>query len=289
MAAPLASVLIPTHNPGRSIRDVLATVLSQRAPFEFEVVVVDSTSRPEDVSIMREFPIRLEQIPQTEFGHGRTRNLLGEIARGDYLLYLSQDAEPASSSWMTTLLEPLCDPGVAGAYAQQIPRADADPLIRFFLARTYGARPARRRIASGHPAGIDDIFFSNVSSVVRRDIRQRFPFREDIVMSEDQYWAYDVLHAGYDVMYQPAAQVYHSHNYSLRTLFRRNWQSGASLRGLIGDRPTAIGCRGLTYVASQTTYLVRSGRAHWLPYMLLYETTKALAFSMGMRFGQQRT
>src|SRR5262245_54718616 len=109
MAAPLASVLIPTHNPGRAIRGVLASILSQQAPFEFEVVVVDSTSRPEDVASMREFPIRFEQIPQAEFGHGRTRNLLGELGRGEYLLYLSQDAEPASEAWLATLVEPLRD------------------------------------------------------------------------------------------------------------------------------------------------------------------------------------
>jgi rhamnosyltransferase len=108
-------------------------------------------------------------------------------------------------------------------------------------------------------------------------------------MSEDQYWAHDVLRAGYDVVYHPAAQVYHSHNYSLQTLFRRNWQSGASLRGLIADSPAAIARRGLTYVRRQSSYLLRGGRPHWLPYMLVYETTKALGFSLGMRFGQRHT
>ena len=63
-------------------------------------------------------------------------------------------------------------------------------------------------------------------------------------MSEDQYWAYDVLRAGFEVAYHPAAQVFHSHNYSLGALFNRNWQSGASLRGLMADHPLAIGRRG---------------------------------------------
>jgi rhamnosyltransferase len=286
MPAPLASVLIPTHNPGRQIRDVLTAVFGQRASFEFEVIIVDSTSRAEDVASMCVFPVRFQQISQSEFGHGRTRNLLARLAQGKVLLYLSQDAEPASTDWLRTLIEPLRDPLTAGAYAQQIPRVDADPLIRFFLARTYSSLPARRRLVAGSKARIDDIFFSNVSSAIRRDVWENISFREDVVMSEDQYWAYDVLRAGYEVAYQPIAQVYHSHNYSLSTLFRRNWQSGASLRGLIADRPTAIVGRGLAYVASQAGYLVASRRAHWLPYMLVYEATKAMAFSMGMRFGQ---
>jgi rhamnosyltransferase len=200
---------------------------------------------------------------------------------------LSQDAQPASETWMSALLSNFEDPLVAGSYAQQIPRADADPLIRFFLARTYNARRVRRRIHRRDAVRIDHIFFSNVSSAIRRDVWRKFPFRDDLVMSEDQYWAYDVLRAGYDVIYEPSAKVFHSHNYSLRTLFRRNWNSGASLRGLMADPPTSIARRGLEYVLGQASYLVATGRPHWLPYMFVYEATKALGFSMGMRFGQQ--
>jgi rhamnosyltransferase len=256
---------------------------------DFEVVIVDSTSSPADVARMRAFPIRFEQIPQAEFGHGRTRNLLAHLARGDVLLYLSQDAQPVSAHWLGSLIKPLEDPMVAGVYARQVPRPNADPLIRFFLTHTYGPNPQRRRALQRDHVRIEEIFFSNVSSAIRRDIWERFPFRDNIIMSEDQYWAHDVMRAGYDVVYHPAAQVYHSHNYSLEALFRRNWQSGASLRGLITDSPTAIARRGLSYVQRQATYLLRAGRPHWLPYMLVYEMTKALGFSLGMRFGKGNT
>lgn len=289
MKPPRASVLIPTHRPGPRIQQVLAAIFAQQpAPgLDFEVVIVDSGSPTADVERIRAFPVRLEQIPKAAFGHGRTRNLLAQLARGDLLLYLSQDAEPAAPDWLRRLVAPLDDPHVAGAYARQIPRPDADPLIRFFLAHTYGPRPARRQLRHSQRVRIEDIFFSNVSSAIRRDVWQRFPFRGDIIMSEDQYWAYDVLRAGYHVVYEPCAQVYHSHNYSLRSIFRRNWQSGASLRGLIADSPAAIARRGLGYVGGQTAYLVRTGRTSWVPYMLAYEGAKALGFSMGMRFGQR--
>ncbi|MGI9148507.1 MAG: glycosyltransferase family 2 protein [Chloroflexota bacterium] len=286
MERPFASVLIPTRNPGPRIRRVLDAVFAQDVDFAFEVVVVDSDSCAADVDIMRGYPIVFRQIQVSEFGHGRTRNHLGKLSQGRVLFYLSQDAEPSGPEWMRWLGKSLDDAAVAGVYARQIPQPDADPLIRFFLARTYTDQPARRHVAHAGAVGIDDIFFSNVSSALRRDVWERFPFR-DVTMSEDQYWAHDVLKAGYDVLYQPAAQVFHSHNYSLRTLYRRNWQSGASLRGLIADPPGAIARRGVAYVATQAAYLLRNGRAHWLPYMLAYEATKAIAFSMGLRFGHQ--
>ena len=289
MVRPFASVLIPTRNPGPQIQDVLGAIFAQKTDFEFEVRIVDSTSNKADVRRMRDFSVDFCQIAPSQFGHGRTRNLLASRAHGDVLLYLSQDAQPVGQEWMATLVQSLKEPAVAGAYAQQIPRPDADPLIRFFLARTYDNRPARRRIHNGDSVRIDQIFFSNVSSALRRDVWERHPFRDGLIMSEDQYWAYDVLCAGYDVVYEPAAKVFHSHNYSLRTLFRRNWDSGASLRGLIADSPAGIARRGLAYVLGQASYLVAIGRPDWLPYILVYEATKALGFSMGMRFGQQRS
>jgi rhamnosyltransferase len=285
LPAPLASVLIPTHQPGPQIGKVLEAIFAQQVDFGFEVIVVDSGSSASDLALLRGYPLELRQIEASDFGHGRTRNFLASLARGRVLLFLSQDAEPAHTQWMHELLRPLEDPLVAGCYARQIPRANADPLIRFFLARVYGPRPARRHVAYGRAVRIDEMFFSNVSSAIRRDVWERFPFRDRVIMSEDQYWAYDVLRAGYDVVYHPAARVYHSHNYSLSTLFRRNWQSGASLRGLIADSPPAIAARGLGYVTAQVAYLVRIGRPHWVPYMFVYEATKALGFSMGMRFG----
>jgi len=283
VTTPAASVLIPTRAPGAAIERVLSAVYRQQPgfPFPFDVVVVDSGSSPEELDIMRRFPIRLHQIDQRDFGHGRTRNLLGSLATGDVLLYLSQDAEPASADWLARLVAPLADSSVAGAYARQLPRADASPLMRFFLAEMYGPTPARRGLRSGQVASLGSIFFSNVSSAIRKDVWQTIPFRADAIMSEDQYWAYDVLRAGFQVVYEPAAQVWHSHDYSLRTLYERNWLSGRSLRGLIGDSTGGVARRGLAYLGREVAYLVGHGHAAWLPYMVPYELARSLGFALG--------
>jgi rhamnosyltransferase len=275
------SVLIPTRRPGPLIAGVLRAVFDQRIDRLLEVVIVDSGSPPEDLARMRAFPVRLVSIAPAEFGHGRTRNLLAEHARHDVLVFLSQDAQPAGPDWLRTLVDALAEPGVAGAYARQIPRPGADPLTRFFLGELYGPTAQRRRLLPGSGLRLADIFFSNVSSAIRHDVWQRVQFRADAVMSEDQYWAFDALEHGYVLRYEPAAQVYHSHAYSLRTLFARNRLSGYSLHGLIADTPRAIVARGLRYVAREAAYLVRQGHARWLPYMVLAELTRSAGFAAG--------
>ena len=280
MPAPRVSVLIPTRDPGPGIVSVLEMVMAQEVGFRFEVVVVDSGSAESDLDRMRGFPIALHRIEPGEFGQGRTRNLLARLSRGELLFFLSQDAQPADPGWMAALEAALDDPAVVGAYARQVPHPDADPLTGFFLAETYGPDPARRRLPPGSPALIDRIFFSNVSSAIRREVWQRIPFR-DVVMSEDQWWAHDVLRAGHELAYAPRALVYHTHRYTLRSLFHRNYLSGASLKGLIADPPHRVAWRGLRYVARQATFLVRHGQARKLPYMVAYEATRMAAFGLG--------
>jgi rhamnosyltransferase len=264
---------------------VLEAIYSQQVPFAFEVVVIDSGSAPADLEAMRRFPVRLLQIPPESFGHGRTRNQLAREAQGEVLLFLSQDARPVGSDWMATLVAALSQASVAGAYARQLPEPDSNPLMRFFLAETYGPIRATRMKRTDRGLSIGDMFFSNVSSAIRREVWERVPLREDVVMSEDQYWAHDVLQLGYSLVYEPAAQVVHAHNYSLTTLFQRNRLSGASLRGLIADSPSGIAGKGARYVAKEVQFLLRERRPLWIPYMLLYEATKAFAFALGLRLG----
>jgi len=286
-------VLIPTLNPGPEIGQTLSAVFGQQPSPPAEVIVVDSGSSEADIELMRGFPIRLIRIGPGQFGHGRTRNQLAREARGQVLVYLTQDARPASDAWLARLLSPLREEGVAGVYSRQIPRPDADPLIRFFLRETYPDRPARRR-PNAIPASNDDqpglarphlsdIFFSNVGSAIRREVWERVPFREDVVMSEDQHWAAAALRGGWELAYEPSACVVHSHGYSLGGVFRRNVLSGASLRGLIADSRGGIARQGLSYVVREALYLCRVGALGWLPYMVAYETLKVAGFALGQR------
>jgi len=267
---------------------VLAAIFQQQAPFEFEVRIVDSGSSTEELAIMREFPLVLAQIPPREFGHGRTRNLLAKDAAGEVLVFLVQDAQPVGKEWLATLVTALAEPAVGGAFSRQLPWPDASPLMRFFLQETYPPTPARKRTGATEALTFADMFFSNVGSAMRRTVWQQLPFREDVVMSEDQYWAAAALRAGYELVYQPAACLYHSHNYSLLSLFRRNALSGASLRGLIADTPGGVAGRGLDYLRREAAYLLGSGKAGWLPYMMLYEAVRTAGFGWGFRFGRGR-
>ncbi len=68
-------------------------------------MIVDSGSTDGSVDIAERHGALVHRIDKSEFSHGGTRNLLMELASGDHVAFLTQDATPASPRWLAALLE----------------------------------------------------------------------------------------------------------------------------------------------------------------------------------------
>jgi rhamnosyltransferase len=239
--------------------------------------VIDSGSDDRTVEIAKGYPVRLEQIHAEEFHHARTRNFGALLASGAYLVYLTADATPTDKEWLRHLLEGLNDPEVAGSYGRQLAHSWAYPMERYFLSQLYPEEP-RKQQAVGGEAGMDTTWFSNVSSAIKRELWERFPFDESSVMTEDQIWSRRVLVEGYSILYNPRATVLHCHNYSLVKAFRRYFDSGMTSReSYLSDGKSAVrslGSQGVGYMWGEIGYLLRTGKALWVPYAMVYELAK---------------
>jgi rhamnosyltransferase len=230
--SPLArvSVLLVTKNGTRYLAELLENVGLQQGCFQLcEIIAVDSGSRDATLAILRRFAVKTLQIPPAEFGHGKTRNLAASHAQGDYLVLLTQDATPANPHWLANLIAPLqADPGIAGAYSRHLPRPNCHPMEwrRIVELELSGRKDSRVNSArdnsdyAHNPAFY--YFFTNVSSVIRRQVWQQFPFPE-VEFAEDQLWAKYVLEAGYKTAYCADSQVYHSHGYGPWVNFCRHF------------------------------------------------------------------
>ena len=94
--APVATVVIPTFNGQRYLEEVLSSLFQQKTDFPYEVVIIDSGSTDASLDIINSFPVILHQIPNSEFNHGETRNLGAQLAKGQFVAYLTHDATPAN-------------------------------------------------------------------------------------------------------------------------------------------------------------------------------------------------
>ena len=227
MTDPRCSIVIPTKNAIKTIRPVLQAVVEQQYPAGFETLVIDSGSKDGTLDAVAEYPVRLLQIPPSEFNHGGTRNLGVSKTSGEFIAFLTHDAQPASTHWLSSLTAPFdTDSTVAGCFGRHLPSPGCDPIDARNLDRhfaNFGTAVSIVRITSEADyearQGWYD-FFSNNNSALRRSVWVKHPFPVT-AMAEDQRWAQTILRAGFAKAYVPDAEVYHSHSYRAREWFRR--------------------------------------------------------------------
>jgi glycosyltransferase involved in cell wall biosynthesis len=256
---------------------------------DYEVLVVDSGSTDDSVAIAKAHGALVHRIPAEEFHHGTTRNLAASLARGEIIVWTTQDAYPADQHWLDLLTAPLRrgDASIAGVYGRQIAHHDARPPERYFLDFLYGPNPRTQSAASAVDLTMETTLFSNANSAMPRALFEQFPFADDILIAEDQDWSRRVLLDGYVLVYEPRAAVRHSHPYTLFTGFKRFFESGvAGDRTFLAGGEEAHGAlrrKAIDYARGEIGWLVRSGHARWIPYTCVYELAKFAGLQLGVR------
>jgi GT2 family glycosyltransferase len=229
MTLPRLSILLPTWNGEAHLRRLLPALAGQRCSGERELLAIDSSSTDSTVELLRQAGAEVEIIHQSEFSHGLTRNALARRARGEVLVFFSQDALPASDTFLEELVRPLAVPKVAGTYCRILPHVEDDPLTARTVLEAPEASGAPREFEPLSPEAIwelpaaeraERLRFNNVASAVRAEIFERIDF-PDVPFGEDFAWAARVLTAGYEVRFVPEAVAYHAHRYTPRQAFER--------------------------------------------------------------------
>ncbi len=286
---PLVSVLLPTWNGAAELAELLPRLAEQRVPGGVELVAIDSSSQDQSVALLCAAGARVEVIPAAEFGHGRTRNRLAELARGEFLAFLSQDVLPADAGYLAALIAPFADARVAGVSARVLPGAGADPLaVRTVLDLPEASAEARVwdldsvgpiwDLAPAERARC--LRFNNVASAVRADVFRGISF-PNVAFGEDFAWAARALTAGYRLAYAPAALAFHAHAYGPRAAFRRyriDAEFHAQIHGWRIRPSLASLARGLLYELRRD--------AAWLARERPGGTFRALLRAPGLRAAQ---
>lgn len=218
------SIIIPSKNSGKTIRQCLDGIYQQTTALDFEVIVIDSGSKDDSLAIIKSFSrVKCFQIKPEEFGHGKTRNLGAEKAKGKFLVFLNADAMPENNQWLNQLIQPFTENHqIAGVFSRHLPQKGCH---LFMVRDLLKAMPDESAIRP--EAGLTNLtYFSTVSGAIKKEIWQKIPFENDILIAEDQKWAMEVRQKDYQVVYQPSSRVIHSHNYGLKELFEIKRQVG---------------------------------------------------------------
>ena len=241
------SVAIPVLNGARYLDEVLTAVTGQEIDRKLEIVIIDSGSTDGSVEIAERHGAIVHRIDKSEFSHGGTRNRLMELASGDHVAFLTQDATPASTRWLAALLEGFEQADdVAAVFGRHEARPDASHMIHSEMDRHFATWGNGGRTIDVHrlertPEGLAAYrdfpgqltFLSDVNCCIARWAWERIPYR-DVPYAEDQLLGRELIEAGYAKVFHPEASVLHSHDYPPGQFLKRYFDEFRSLREVLG-------------------------------------------------------
>ena len=292
-------IVIPVYKPGSEFSDLIKRLMHQTVVPEH--IFIMQTIRDESEIMVQSMDERIRIIPvmQSEFDHGGTRALGMDKSTAEFVLMMTQDAVPADEFLVEKLVESLfskedqvsarvhqkgekqshdddilkesedyaSQPPVqtAVAYARQLPKNDCHIVEQYTRQFNYPEQSRVKTKADIPALGIKTFFCSDVCAAYRRDLFEELGgFESPVIFNEDMFFAANAIEHGYGVAYVAEAKVVHSHNYTMRQQFHRNFDLAVSQKqhSEIFEQVSSE-AEGMKLVKSTIAYLFKI-RKPWL-------------------------
>lgn len=282
-------VIIPTYKPGKGFIQLLKQLCMQTVSVNRVIVVNTDESlfgiTQEELDSVG-IELNISHIQPNEFDHGNTRREAVMRSNADVCIMMTQDAIPADDKLIEKLVEPLNDANVAVSYARQAAYETSSLTEKLTREFNYSSESKIKTASDLETMGIKAFFCSNVCSAYRRSTFIELDgFVRQTIFNEDMLYAYKAQQAGYSVAYCADAVVYHSHDYTGKQQFKRNFDNGVSHamypEVFGGIRQEGEGMRLVKYVLSGLCKEHKYGQI----ILFVYRTgCRYLGFKLGCRY-----
>lgn len=279
-------IIIPTYKPGEAFRKLLRKLKNQTYPLN-RILVMNTEEAFWKEELVKGIPnLQVVHLDKKEFNHGGTRARAVGMSQAEVFICMTQDALPADERLVEELIKALSKDNVKAAYARQLPYKDCREAERFTRSFNY---PPNSRIKTEEDLpvlGIKTFFCSNVCAAYdRKTYEELGGFVAHTIFNEDMIYAGKLIQAGYAVAYAAAARVVHSHNYSCKQQFHRNFDLGVSQAQhpeIFANVPSEG--EGMKLVKRTASHLC-SLRKPWLLWGLFWQSAyKYAGYFLGKRY-----
>ena len=279
-------VIVPVYRPDRKLEQLLYRL--SRQSLEIRNIILMHTQDGCGLEwAMEKYPnIIVKDILPEDFDHGGTRDEGIRMSDADVIVCMTQDAVPADENLIAELTEKLGEDGIAAAYARQLPGEDCDILERYTRRFNYPPESLVKSSADLERLGIKTYFCSNVCAAYCREIYCELGgFESGTIFNEDMIFAGKRILAGDKVSYVAEAKVLHSHNYTGRQQFHRNFDlavSQAQYPEVFEGVPSEG--EGIRMVKATARYLIRNEQPLKVIILMYQSGCKYIGYFLGKRY-----
>lgn len=284
-------IIIPAYKPDRKFLALIDRLERQSVPVN-RIIVMNTEQKYFDrlvygTSFQKDYHnVIVKHLSKREFDHGKTRNRGVQYSDADYFIMMTQDAVPADEYVVEELLKQLHADNVAVAYARQMANEDSSEAEKYTRNFNYPEQSVIKTGADLDKLGIKTFFCSNVCAAYNRKCFDTLGgFVKHTIFNEDMLYAAKAVEAGYGIAYTAQAKVFHSHDYSFREQFHRNFDMGVSQ----ADHPEVFAAypaesEGIRLVRQTIAHLRKTGNRRQVPHVILQSGFKYIGYLLGKHY-----
>ncbi len=283
-------VIIPVYKPGKELFTLIERLENQTVAVRQIILMNTEEKYFEQLVYGGRFPeehkkVKVYHLSKREFDHGGTRRRGVKKSDASVFVMMTQDAMPADDYLIENLTAPL-QGKVAAAYARQLPNENCNLTERYVRSFNYPEQSCVKSLEDLPKLGIKTYFCSNVCAAYRREVYEELGgFVHHTIFNEDMIYAAGAMKAGWEIAYAADARVIHSHNYTNKQQFHRNFDLGVSQ----AQHPevfsgVASESEGKKMVLQTAKYLWGNKMAHKIPALLMQSISKYAGYLLGKRY-----
>lgn len=286
----LVDVIIPVYKPGKRFARLLQMLKAQTFPVN-KIIIMNTEEGYWNQLGYEGIPnLEVHHVKKIDFDHGKTRNLGMGYAKGNIVVFMTDDAVPKDKHLIEMLVKGFEKKGpsleqAAVVYARQMPDSSCKTIERFTRSFNYPAEGRVKTKADLPQMGIKTYFASNACCAYDRLVFTKLGgFIDRTIFNEDMIYASKAIQAGYAVVYEAKARVEHSHNYTCLQQFHRNFDLGVSQ----ADHPEVFGSlksegEGVRLVKQTIRFLIKQKKPFLIAPLVVSSGCKYLGYFLGKR------
>ena len=288
----MIDVIIPVYKPKKTLITLLDALQRQTKPAQN--IILYNTEKALFEPFERQWKLReryanvqIFHHTKEEFDHGGTRRLGVSKSDADVFVCMTDDAIPGDDTLLQTLYDGLMQrEEVAVCYARQLPAPDCRQIERYTRSFNYPEGSRLKGQQDAKELGIKTYFCSNVCAAYKREIYDKLGgFVAHTIFNEDMIYAGNAVQQGYLIYYAADACVIHSHNYSMRQQFQRNFDLGISQ----AEHPEIFAAlksesEGSKLVVNTAEYLLKNGHPFEIVRLVFHSAAKLLGYKLGRQY-----
>lgn len=279
-------LIIPTYKPDEKFDKLLDRLSKQRIKPNHIYIMNTEEKYLEESRYNKYHNVSVIHIKKEEFDHGGTRNYGASLSNADLIMFMTQDAVPADQHLIENLIKPFKNEKVAVTYARQLAGKNGSVIENYTRIFNYPDKDRLKSKEDLKELGIKTYFCSNVCAVYDNKVYKKLGgFVTKTIFNEDMIMASKIIGAGYDIYYASKAKVIHSHTYTYRQQFTRNFDLAVSQRQYKEIFESVKSeTEGVKLVKNTIKYLIKEKKAYLIPDLIIQSGFKYLGYQFGLNY-----